>query len=131
MKLIWIYQYLIQFTKTQKKKRYETKDFNLKKFNNLKLNKPDTNKFKLLKIIKFVPQNNSLFETVLVTVNDELVNMFLNKKISFYNLCNYLIKIINFKNLKKYCKVKPSSINQIYKVRNDAKLIVNKYVNKI
>tara|TARA_Y100001970_G_scaffold194775_1_gene236779 strand:+ start:3221 stop:4387 length:1167 start_codon:yes stop_codon:yes gene_type:complete len=113
------------------KKRYETKDFNLKKFNNLKLNKPDTNKFKLLKIIKFVPQNNSLFETVLVTVNDELVNMFLNKKISFYNLCNYLIKIINFKNLKKYCKVKPSSINQIYKVRNDAKLIVNKYVNKI
>jgi len=59
-----------------------------------------------------------------------LVNMFLNEEISFKKLSYYLTKIINFKIFKKYCNVKPNSINQIYNARNYAKIVVNKYVSK-
>ena len=38
-----------------------------------------------MKILKS-PEKNSLFETVLVSANDELVNLYLNKKISFNDL---------------------------------------------
>ena len=43
-------------------------------------------KFPLVKILTKVPEKNSLFETVLVSANDELVNLYLNKKISFNDL---------------------------------------------
>ncbi len=109
---------------------YDTKYINLKKINNLNLAKPNYGKFKTLKILKLLPSRDSLFETILVSVNDELVKMFLNKEISFKNLSNYLIKIINFKIFKKYCKVRPKSIKQIYDANNYAKKIVKKYVNE-
>ena len=54
--------------------------------------------------------------------------MFLNKKIEYKQILFYLIKIINFKILRKYCKVKPNSIKQIINVRNFAKKIVYKNV---
>ena len=111
-------------------KTYETKNFDLNKINKLNLSKPNYKKFKTLKIINSLPDNDSLFETVLICTNDELVNMFLNKEIQFKNLYFYLNKIINFKILRKYCKVKPKSVNQIFKLRGKVKKIVRDYVGK-
>ena len=37
-------------------------------------------KFPIKKILKTLPKKDSLFETVLVSANDTLVNLFLNKK---------------------------------------------------
>ena len=48
-----------------------------------------------------MPPNDTLFETILISVNDELVNMFLNKKINL-KISFYLMKIIKFKIFKKY-----------------------------
>ncbi len=107
---------------------YNTKIFNIDKINNLNLSKPDKLQFKTLNLLKLIPDQDSLFETILISVNDELVKMFLNKEIEFKDLSLYLLKIINFKILKKYCKVKPKSIKQIISVRNFAKVMVNKYV---
>tara|TARA_B100002052_G_C15855197_1_gene587107 strand:+ start:531 stop:1700 length:1170 start_codon:yes stop_codon:yes gene_type:complete len=107
---------------------YNTKLFNIDKINNLNLSKPDKLQFKTLNLLKLIPDQDSLFETILISVNDELVKMFLNKEIEFRDLSLYLLKIINFKILKKYCKVKPKSIKQIISVRNFAKVMVNKYV---
>ena len=107
---------------------YNTKIFNIDKINNLNLSKPDRLQFKTLNLLKLIPDQDSLFETILISVNDELVKMFLNKEIEFKDLSLYLLKIINFKILKKYCKVKPKSIKQIISVRNFAKVMVNKYV---
>ena len=111
-----------------KKWIYSSNKLNLKKINNLNLTYPDYKKFKSLNLLKLIPEKDSLFETILITVNDELVHMFLNKKIEYKQILFYLIKIINFKILRKYCKVKPNSIKQIINVRNFAKKIVYKNV---
>ena len=97
---------------------YNTNNLNLAKINNLNLSVPNRKKFKSLDLLKLIPQNDSLFETILITVNDELVQMFLNKKIKYINILNFLLRIINFKKFKKYCNVKPNSIKQILKLRN-------------
>ncbi len=107
---------------------YKTKDLNIDKINKLLLSRPIVSKFKTLNILKLIPSKDSLFETVVITVNDELVNMFLSGKIDFKKLLFYLIKIINFKFFKKYCKVKPKSIRQIYKVRDLTKKFVNDFI---
>ena len=107
---------------------YSKNKLNLKKINNLNLANPNNIKFKSLKILKLIPKKDSLFETVLITVNDELVDMFLNKKIKYSKILFYLIKIINFKILRKYCNVKPNSVKQILNVRNLARRLVQNYV---
>ncbi len=109
---------------------YKTKNINLKKINDLNLSVPNLNKFKTLRILKFLPYKDTLFETIIITVNDELVDMFLNKKIKYDQMLLYLFKIINFKNFKKYCNVSPISIDQIYKTRNFVRKFVKNYVVK-
>ena len=111
-------------------KVYPTKELNLEKMNLIKLSTPNLRQFPLLKVLKLIPKKDSLFETVLISVNDELVKLFLSKKIDYSKISQYLIKIINFKVFKKYCNVKPVSIKQIYKVRNIAKSYVNNYLKK-
>ena len=110
--------------------KYKTKNIDINKINNLNFTKPNIKKFKTLKILKLVPNQDSLFETILISTNDELVKMFLNREIKFSELINYLTKIINFKIFKKYCKMKPNSINQILKTRDMAKNIVRLHIKK-
>ena len=54
----------------------------LMKLNDLKLNSINSNRFPVVKLIKSLPKKNSLFETVLVTANDELVKLYLSKKLN-------------------------------------------------
>ena len=42
----------------------------------------------------------------------------------------YLNKIINFKFFRKYCNVKPNSVNQILNVQKITKYYVNNYLKK-
>ena len=58
-------------------KTYKSKKINLKLLNNLNFNKVNSKKYPLIKILKEVPSKNTLFETLLVSINDELVNLFL------------------------------------------------------
>jgi len=111
-------------------KKYNTEAIDLNKINNLKLSIPNIKKFKSLTFLKLIPNKDSLFETILISVNDELVKMFLNKEINFNELHQFLFKIINFKIFKKYCNVKPNSIKQIFSMINLSKQIVNDYVRK-
>ena len=104
--------------------------FNIKKVNNLNLSTPDKNKFKTLKSLKLIPTNDTLFETILITINDELVHRFLNKEFKFKKLMFYLNKIINFKFFRKYCNVKPNSVNQILNVQKITKYYVTNYLKK-
>ena len=109
---------------------YKTKNINLKKINDLNFSIPNLKKFKTLRILKILPYKDTLFETIIITVNDELVDMFLNKKIKYDQMLSYLFKIFNFKNFKKYCNVRPISIDQIYKTRNFVRKFVKNYVGK-
>jgi len=111
-------------------KKYDTKFLNLKKINKLKLTLPNPKKFDSLKILKLIPVNDSLYETVIISANDELVRLFLDKKIKFKNITFYLNKIINFKIFNKYYKIKPNSIEQILYVRNLSFAVSNEYFKK-
>jgi len=104
----------------EKNKSLKTKNLNIRCLNNLNLQKVDYNKFPLVKIISKLTDKNSLFETVIVAANDELVNYFLNKKIKFIDISNKLLKFINLKEFQKYKKLKPKNIESIEKL--------NKYV---
>ena len=112
------------------KMSYKTKPLNLEKINKLNFSKPNKKYFKTLNILKLIPSKDSLFETALISVNDELVRMFLNKEITYEKLLFYLMKIIKFKKFKKYCNVRPNSIIDIIKVNKQAKNFVKNYIKK-
>ena len=109
---------------------YSTQDLNLTKINNLNLSNPNMKFFTTLKLLKLISDKDSLFETILVSVNDELVKLFLNKQIDYKNLLYYLNKIINFKKFKKYCNVRPKSIKDIININYHAKKIVYETIYK-
>ena len=50
-------------------------------------------RFPVVKILRELPRNESLFETVIVSANDQLVKMFLNNKIKFTDISKILLKI--------------------------------------
>ena len=99
-----------------------SKDLDIKKLNSLNLKNIDINRFPLLKILKYIPDQNTLFETVVVSANDELVNLFLNNKISYSELHKKLLSIINLRRFKAYKKKKPLNISQINTLNNSVRL---------
>ena len=81
--------------------------------NNLSFKSVDVKKFPLIKVLKIMPKKYSLFETVVVSANDYIVNLFLNGKISYHEISSMLLKVINFKEFMKYKKIKPRKIQDI------------------
>tara|TARA_Y100000996_G_scaffold409955_1_gene391461 strand:+ start:1832 stop:2980 length:1149 start_codon:yes stop_codon:yes gene_type:complete len=103
----------------------KTKKINLNKLNNLKLSNINANKFPLTKLIKKLPLKESLFETVLVTLNDELVRLFLNKKLSYLAMIKKLSKFIHKKEFIKYKFIEPKKITDILKLNEHIKSKIN------
>ena len=79
--------------------------------NNLNFSSPDLSKFPLLKILKLLPNKISLFETILITANDETVKLFLDKKIKYTDINKKIYKVISLKEFKKYKKITPKNIS--------------------
>jgi len=100
----------------------EVNNFILKKMNNLNFSFLKKEKFPSVEVLNLLPSENSLFETVIVSANDELVNLFLNKLISFNDISKNLLKIIKKKEFTKFKKIKPSKINQILKLHEFVRL---------
>ena len=109
-------------------KKIKTKKLNIKILNNLNFKEVDTIKFPIVKILKKMPDNDSLFETVVVSANDKLVNLFLYKKITFIEISKILLKIIEIPEFKKYKNIKPKNIDQIVKLSNYVSLKVDNLV---
>ena len=61
----------------------KTNSADLSKLNNLNLSYPNIFKFPSLKILKKITNKISLFETVIISANDQLVKYFLDGKIKF------------------------------------------------
>jgi 1-deoxy-D-xylulose-5-phosphate reductoisomerase len=105
-----------------KEKKLSSKKLNLFLLNNLKLKKPSLYNFPFLNILKKVPNNISLFETILISINDELVSLFLKRKIKFTDIYKKLIIIINRKEFIKYYKKSPKDVDQISKLSAEVRL---------
>ena len=97
-------------------------NLDLKKMNNLCLSKIDEKKFPVIKLIKNLPAKNTLYETVIVATNDELVDLFLRKKIRYTDISFLLLKIINLNEFKQFKKIYPSRIEDIVKLSNYVRL---------
>ena len=82
----------------------------------IKFRKLDKIRFPAAKILNSIPKKNSLFETVIVSANDELVNLFLKKRISFFRLHKSLEKILKLKEFQIFKNKKPKNINEINKL---------------
>ncbi len=111
-----------------KRKKITTDRLNLKKLNFLDFKKVDTDKFPSIKIIKKLQSKDSLLETIIVLANDELVNLFLLKKINFNDIINILQKLINMKKFKKYSQKNPGNIKTIISLNNYIRKKINKMI---
>ena len=109
----------------QKNKNINSRPLDFKTLNNLSLHKVEINKFPLVRLLNKLPKNSSLFETILITVNDYLVYKFLDKKINFQELTKLIYQISNLREFKKFKKIKPKNIKQIYNLRDYVHLKLN------
>ena len=108
-----------------KKISYSSKDINIDKINNLNFSKVDKKKFPLIKILSMIPDKISLFETVLVSANDELVSLYLNKKIKYMDISKFLLKTLKLNEFIRYKKIKPKKISDIIKLDKYVRLKIN------
>ena len=93
--------------------------------NNLNFKKIDKRRFPVVKILKIMPDQNSLFETVIVSANDALVELFLSKKINFQDISRILLKIIRLKEFKYYMKKTPRNTQEIITLADYVSLKIN------
>ena len=81
-----------------------------------------SNLLELLTSKNKIPKKISLYETVLVSANDQLVDLFLKNKISFQKITFFLNKILIKKNFLKYRNRSPKNYNEIIKLSNYVRL---------
>ena len=98
-------------------------DFSI--INNLNFQSINLKKFPVVNILNEMPNNDSLFETVIVTANDHLVKMFLNNKIKFLDISKIMLKILKNKEFLRFKRIKPKNIDQINKLSNYVSLKIN------
>ena len=111
-------------------KIYNSKNLDIGKLNNLNLNNVDTKRYPVIKILKLLENTNSLYETVIVSMNDTLVNLFLKKKIKFIDINKYLFKLLKQKEFLKFKKIQPLNVDQIIKIEKYVHLKVLEKVYK-
>ena len=119
---------IFNFLYHDRSNKIKSNPINLSLLNNLSLFKPSIKKFPSLKVLNKLPNNETLYETILISVNDELVKLFLNNKIKFNDISQYLLKIIKIKEFKKYIYKRPINIKEILKTMNFSKTLTNRYV---
>jgi len=110
-------------------KSIKTDQINIKKLNFLNFKKVDIEKFSSVKIIKRLPNKDSLLETFIVLANDQLVNLFLLKKLKFIDIIYLLQKLINMKEVMSLSKKKPGDISSIVSLNKFVSKKINKIIN--
>ena len=112
------------------KKNINSKKLDFKILNNLDFRDVNPKKFPLIKLLKMLPNNTSLFETILVSINDKFVELFLRNKIKFTDISKKMNKMLNLYSFKKYKKIKPKNIEEIVKmntkIKNDIEYLIKK-----
>ena len=106
----------------KKAKKIFTKKININLLNNLNFSKPSVGRYKSLKILKKINNKNTLFETLLISANDELVEQFIKNRISFLDINKILNKVLNNKKYVNLIKKKPKKISEIVNLSKEVRL---------
>ena len=107
-------------------KKIDTKKININLLNNLKLIKADIIRYPSLRILKKINNINSLFETVLVSANDELVDLYIQNRIKFLEINKYLLKILKYEKYSNLIRTKPKKISDIVNLSEEVRLKTRK-----
>jgi 1-deoxy-D-xylulose-5-phosphate reductoisomerase len=105
--------------------KYDNK-IDINKLNNLKLQQVKTKEYPIIKCLKYLQNNHTLYETVIVTINDFFVDKYLKKKINFFDISKLVLKFINNDKFKIY---KKSSANSVDEILNLNEFIKNELKN--
>tara|TARA_B100001057_G_scaffold469075_1_gene529026 strand:+ start:22 stop:1191 length:1170 start_codon:yes stop_codon:yes gene_type:complete len=100
----------------------KSNDINIINLNSLNFQKVDSKKFPVIKILKKITEKNSLFDTILVSINDELVSLFLKNKINFLDISSKIQLLINSPFFLKFKHQKPNYLAQIEKLNEFVRL---------
>ena len=106
-----------------------TDKINIKKLNFLNFKKVDTDKFSSIKMIKKLQNKPSLLETIIVLGNDELVKLFLLKKLNFTDISRLLQKLINMSEFKNLSRKKPGDIKSLVSINERVRKKINQIIN--
>ena len=107
-------------------RKLKTNKININILNNLNLKNVNYNQFPMTKLLNLLPNNHSLFETVIVAANDKLVELFLNNKIRFTDIQKNLFKIVKKKEFQKFKKKMPINIKDITNLNDYVRLKIDK-----
>ena len=107
------------------KKTIKSDELNLDKLNNLDLKYIDRKRFPLVGILDTLKNSDTLYETVIVSANDCLVNLFLDGKIKFTDISKILLYTLNMSEFSKYKKIAPKNIEDITNLSNYVSLKIN------
>tara|TARA_Y100000768_G_C23967697_1_gene678747 strand:- start:24 stop:1193 length:1170 start_codon:yes stop_codon:yes gene_type:complete len=111
----------------KKQFNYNGGEIKFELLNGLNFINPDKKKFPVTQLLKMTKNKTSYFETILITINDYLVNKYLNSQISYHSLNSNIIKLIKTPYFMRYYNSKPKNIIDIkIMVKN-----VTNYLNNI
>ena len=106
-------------------RKLKTNKININILNNLNFKNVNSTQFPMTKLLNLLPDNHSLFETVIVAANDKLVELFLNNKIRFTDIQKNLFKIIKKKEFQKFKKKLPINIKDITNLNDYVRLKID------
>jgi 1-deoxy-D-xylulose-5-phosphate reductoisomerase len=106
-------------------KKLKSKNIDIVALNNLNLKKADIIRFPVIKILNNMSEEDSLFETIIVSANDKLVNLFLNNEIKFIDIQNTLLKICSITEFTEFKSKKPKNIDEINDLANYVSLKID------
>ena len=106
----------------KKNLKIKSSKLDLNILNNLDFSRVNLKKFPSIKILNKIPKNISLYETVLVSANDQLVDLFLKNKINFQKITTFLKKILGMRIFLKYKKRSPKNYKEIIKLSDYVRL---------
>jgi 1-deoxy-D-xylulose-5-phosphate reductoisomerase len=113
-----------------KKIQLKSKKINIEILNDLDFQKVKPKIFPMVKILDLLPEKNSLFETVIVSANDKLVELFLENKIKFIDIQKNLFKVIKRNEFSIYKQKIPKNVNEILNLNNYVRLKISNLVYK-
>ena len=104
------------------KKKVKSDNLNLSILNNLELKQIDYRKFPLVTLLNILKEKDSLYETILLVVNDFFVTKYLNNEIKYHEMIKSIYKYCNYKKFLKYRKNSVQNVEDIYKLRDYVRL---------
>ncbi len=108
----------------------KSKELDLKTLNNLDFQGIDLKRFPTLKILSNLPEKSSLFETIIVSINDKLVKLFLSERIKFTDISKKMNSMLKLNDFKKFKKFKVKKVDDIMKLNSVVEVKLNKMINR-